>query len=147
MPETLKVEYEELMARANEIEAALPPIPATNPAGPCALSFVTDAATQLALSADSMRLYLRACEREWKALAKSLRNAAKAYEEVDECRKRRFLRVGGHARLRKRKRPDGGQWRPVRGLRRLPAAASAAPAVVGVPLLRGQGGGDGHRVR
>ncbi|KKC04065.1 PPE domain-containing protein, partial [Mycobacterium nebraskense] len=84
MPETLKVEYEELMARANEIEAALPPIPATNPAGPCALSFVTDAATQLALSADSMRLYLRACEREWKALAKSLRNAAKAYEEVDE---------------------------------------------------------------
>ncbi|OBG78982.1 hypothetical protein A9X05_22465 [Mycobacterium sp. E3298] len=84
MPQTLKVEYEELMARANEIEAALPAIPATNPAAPCALSFVNDAATQLALSADSMRLYLRACEREWRALAKSLRNAAKAYEEVDE---------------------------------------------------------------
>ncbi|GLE52934.1 EspB family ESX-1 secretion system-associated protein [Mycobacterium montefiorense] len=84
MPQTLKVEYEELIARANEIEAALPPIPATNPAAPCPLSFVNDAATQLALSADSLRLYLRACEREWRALAKSLRNAAKAYEEVDE---------------------------------------------------------------
>ena len=31
-----------------------------------------------------MRLYLRGCEREWKSLAKSLRDAAKAYEEVDE---------------------------------------------------------------
>ncbi len=84
MAQTLKVEYEELIARAEEIEAALPLIPSTNPAGPCLLSFVNDAATQLALSADSLRLYLRACEREWKALAKSLRNAAKAYEEVDE---------------------------------------------------------------
>ncbi|OBG61131.1 hypothetical protein [Mycobacterium sp. E3339] len=80
----LKVEYEELLQRADEIEAPLPPVPATNPPPPCALSFVNDAATQLALSADAMRLYLKTCEREWKALAKSLRNAAKAYEEVDE---------------------------------------------------------------
>ena len=84
MTQALNVEYEELKARAGEIEQALPSIPATNPAAPCALSFVNDAAVQLALSADSMRLYLKACEREWKVLAKSLRNAAKAYEEVDE---------------------------------------------------------------
>ncbi|UXA07131.1 hypothetical protein KXD96_02930 [Mycobacterium sp. SMC-2] len=84
MTQMLKVEYEELMQRAAEIEAPLPPIPSTNPQGPCRLSFVNDAATQLALSADAMRLYLKTCEREWKALAKSLRNAAKAYEEVDE---------------------------------------------------------------
>lgn len=84
MTQTLNVEYEELMARADEIEQPLPPIPSTNPAGPCELSFVKDAATQLALNADSIRLYLKACEREWRNLAKSLRNAAKAYEEVDE---------------------------------------------------------------
>src|ERR1700761_8060123 len=84
MTQTLNVEYEELMARAAEIERALPAIPASNPQGPCPLSFVGDAATQLAMSADSMRLYLKACEREWRTLAKSLRNAAKAYEEVDE---------------------------------------------------------------
>jgi ESX-1 secreted protein B PE domain len=84
MTQTLKVEYEELIARAAEIEEPLPPVPSTNPPGPCTLSFVNDAATQLALSADSLRLYLKTCEREWKALAKSLRNAAKAYEEVDE---------------------------------------------------------------
>lgn len=84
MTQMLKVEYEELMKRAAELEESIPEIPPTNPAGPCTLSFVNDAATQLALSADSMRLYLKTCEREWKALAKSLRNAAKAYEEVDE---------------------------------------------------------------
>ncbi len=84
MTQTLNVEYEELMKRADEIERPLPAVPSTNPPGPCALSFVNDAATQIALSADSMRLYLKACEREWKTLAKSLRNAAKAYEKVDE---------------------------------------------------------------
>lgn len=84
MPQTLNVEYEELMARADEIERPLPPVPATNPPGPCPLSFVNNAATQIALSAESMRLYLKACEREWRTLAKSLRNAAKAYEEVEE---------------------------------------------------------------
>jgi ESX-1 secreted protein B PE domain len=84
MTQTLNVEYEELIARAAEIERALPAIPTSNPKGPCPLSFVGDAATQLAMSSDSMRLYLKACEREWRTLAKSLRNAAKAYEEADE---------------------------------------------------------------
>lgn len=84
MTQTLSVEYEELMARADEIERPLPSIPSTNPRPPCEISFVKDAATQLALNADTMRLYLKTCEREWQRLAKALRDAAKAYEEADE---------------------------------------------------------------
>jgi hypothetical protein len=84
MTQTVNVEYEELMARAAEIEQPLPTIPSTNPQGPCNLPFVNDAAGQLAINADSVRTYLKACEREWKHLAESLRNAAKAYQAVDE---------------------------------------------------------------
>jgi len=84
MTQTLNVEYEELMTRADEIEAPLPPIPNTNPQAPCGISFVIDAAADIAISANDMRLYLNAVQREWRILAKSLRNAAKAYEEVDE---------------------------------------------------------------
>ncbi|ORV51506.1 hypothetical protein AWC03_22070 [Mycobacterium europaeum] len=84
MTQTLNVEYQELMARADEIERPLPAIPSTNPPGPCDISFVKDAAVQLAQNADQMRTYLKACQREWQTLAKSLRNAAKAYEEADE---------------------------------------------------------------
>ncbi|MEE6134839.1 hypothetical protein SKC41_00640 [Mycobacterium sp. 050128] len=85
LPQTVNVEYEELIARAEELERPLPPIPPTNPPEPCAISFAKDAAAQLALSADAVRLYLKGCEREWKALAKSLRKAAKAYEEADDA--------------------------------------------------------------
>ncbi|CQD02494.1 ESX-1 secreted protein, EspB [Mycobacterium lentiflavum] len=84
MTQTVNVEYQELMARADEIEAPLPKMPVGNPQAPCALSFVRDAAVQIAINADSLRLYVQACQREWSSLAKSLRNAAKAYEEADE---------------------------------------------------------------
>ena len=84
MTQTLKVEYEELMARAAELEEPLPAPPPDNPQAPCALSISVGAATQLAMSADTIREYLAYCEREYQRLAKSLRNAAKAYEEVDE---------------------------------------------------------------
>ncbi|MHA7652230.1 EspB family ESX-1 secretion system-associated protein [Mycobacterium sp. ML4] len=84
MTQTMSVEYQELMARADELEQPIPPVPSGNPQSPCRLAFVDDTAVQLALSADSMRLYLQACEREWRRLATSLRNAAKAYETVDE---------------------------------------------------------------
>ncbi|OBI18140.1 hypothetical protein [Mycobacterium sp. E2497] len=83
MTQTLNVEYQELIARADELEQPLPTVPSTNPSGPCNLSFIHDTAARLALTADTFRTYLKGCEREWKALAKSLRNAAKAYEEVD----------------------------------------------------------------
>jgi hypothetical protein len=84
MTQSLDVEYQELMARADEIEAPLPKLPIGNPQAPCNLPFVRDAAVQIAINADSLRLYIQACEREWRSLAKSLRNAAKAYEAVDE---------------------------------------------------------------
>lgn len=83
MTQALNVEYEELLTRAAELEQPLPTVPSTNPQGPCNLSFINDTAARLALTADTLRLYLKGCEREWKSLAKSLRNAAKAYEEVD----------------------------------------------------------------
>ncbi|OBG61516.1 hypothetical protein A9X03_12020 [Mycobacterium sp. E1715] len=83
MTQTLNVEYEELLTRAAELEQPLPTVPSSNPQGPCNLSFISDTATRLALTADTLRLYLKGCEREWRSLAKSLRNAAKAYEEVD----------------------------------------------------------------
>lgn len=82
-PQTLSVEYEELMARADELEVPIPGLPTENPQAPCVLPMVITAAAQLALSADNMRIYLETGEREWDALAESLRNAAKAYEEVD----------------------------------------------------------------
>ncbi|BBY23803.1 PPE domain-containing protein [Mycobacterium stomatepiae] len=84
MTQAVNVEYQELMARADEIEAPLPALPQGNPQAPCNLSFVRDSAVQIAINADSLRLYIRACQREWSSLAKSLRNAAKAYEEADE---------------------------------------------------------------
>ncbi|KKC04171.1 PPE domain-containing protein [Mycobacterium nebraskense] len=83
MTQTLNVEYEELLTRAAELEQPLPTVPSANPQGPCNLSFISDTAARLVLTADTLRLYLKGCEREWKSLAKSLRNAAKAYEEVD----------------------------------------------------------------
>lgn len=83
MTQSLNVEYLELIARANEIEAPLPPVPVGNPQAPCALSFVRDAAVQVAINSDTLRMYLQGCMREWKELAKSLRTAAKAYEDVD----------------------------------------------------------------
>jgi hypothetical protein len=83
-PQTLSVEYDELMARADELEQPIENIPVENPAAPCGLPVTREAAKQIALSADMMRLYLRGCAREWKSLAKSLREAAKAYQEVDE---------------------------------------------------------------
>ena len=84
-PETLSVEYVELMARADELEAAIPGRPSDNPGPPCTLAMIVRAAEQIELSADNMRLYLDvAFNREWPRLAESLRNAAKAYEVVDE---------------------------------------------------------------
>jgi hypothetical protein len=84
-PVTLNVEYEELMARADEIEAAVPGLPTDIPQAPCLLGMVTAAAEQIGMSAENMRLYLRVgLEREWVNLAGALRQAAKAYEEVDE---------------------------------------------------------------
>jgi hypothetical protein len=82
--QTLNVEKDELLARADELEAPITGQPSENPQPPCTLAMVTNAAQQLGLSADNMRLYLGVGERERRRLAVSLRNAAKAYEELDE---------------------------------------------------------------
>lgn len=83
-PRTLHVETEELLARAAELEDPIADRPSEDPAPPCHLAMTRAAAQQLSLSADNIRLYLTVAEREWRRLAESLRNAAKAYDEVDE---------------------------------------------------------------
>jgi len=81
---TLNVEKQEILARADELEAPLPGQPSENPMSPCALAVAGVAAAQLALSADNVRIYLDVSQRERQRLAQSLRNAAKAYEDADE---------------------------------------------------------------
>ncbi len=83
-PQTTNVEYEELMARALELEAPIPGVPTENSAAPCTLTMVQKAAQDVGMSADFMRDRLAQGERERARLAESLRNAAKAYEETDE---------------------------------------------------------------
>ncbi|CNM26888.1 secreted ESX-1 substrate protein B EspB [Mycobacterium tuberculosis KT-0086] len=58
--------------------------PTDVPITPCELTAAKNAAQQLVLSADNMREYLAAGAKERQRLATSLRNAAKAYGEVDE---------------------------------------------------------------
>jgi hypothetical protein len=84
-PQTLTVDYDELMKRADEIEAPIPGLPMDNPQPPCLVAMVRTATNQLGYSANNMRTYLRTgIEREWPKLAENMRKAAKAYEEVDE---------------------------------------------------------------
>ncbi|WP_122509992.1 PPE domain-containing protein, partial [Mycobacterium persicum] len=85
-PQTVTVDQQEILTRANEVEAPLPPgkVPPTDvPNPPCALTAAKNAAQQLALSAENMREFLAAGAKERQKLATSLRNAAKAYGEVD----------------------------------------------------------------
>ncbi len=85
MAKTLRVEQQELLSRAAELEAPLPAAPTENPRPPCALASAQNAARQLSFSADNMRDYLAAGDRERRRLAQSLRNAAKAYGRIDEA--------------------------------------------------------------
>ncbi|ORX01525.1 hypothetical protein AWC29_23045 [Mycobacterium triplex] len=81
----LKVEYDELMARAAELEVPLPTPPQQNPQPPCAISFVVDSGTQLNYNASAIRESIKRAEAEYLVLAQSLRNAALAYEEADQA--------------------------------------------------------------
>lgn len=88
-PQTMSVQYEELMARADELENLLPPPPPGNNgfsgpgAPPCIFVDSIDATKQLSLSADNIRIYLNNGQQQWDILAQSLRDAAKAYEQTD----------------------------------------------------------------
>lgn len=80
----LNIEKEELLARAAELEAPIPGLPTENPQAPSGLAAGGLAVQQLSLSADSVRIYLMAGDRERRRLAEALREAAEAYEDVDE---------------------------------------------------------------
>lgn len=83
-PQTVKVDQQEILNRADEVEVPMQAPPTDVPKPPCALTAAKNAAEQMDVSAENMRLYLEAGARERKRLATSLRNAAKAYGDVDE---------------------------------------------------------------
>ncbi|ETW21732.1 PPE domain-containing protein [Mycobacterium gastri] len=83
-PQTVTVDQDEILKRATEVEAPMAVAPNDVPEGPCDLTAAINAGRQLAVSAENMQLYLEAGVRERQRLATSLRNAAKAYGEVDE---------------------------------------------------------------
>lgn len=85
-PLTVNVEKQELLARAAELEEAIPGLPSEIQAlqAPCAHPPIVAAGQQLMLSANNIRLYLSVGDRERGRLAESLRNAAKAYDDADE---------------------------------------------------------------
>lgn len=92
--QTVTVDQQEILNRANEVEAPMADPPTDVPITPCELTAAKNAAQQLVLSADNMREYLAAGAKERQRLATSLRNAAKAYGEVDkEARNGRPRRI------------------------------------------------------
>jgi hypothetical protein len=85
MAEMLKVEYDELMARAAELEVPLPAAPVEYAQTPCVLSFIVAAGAQLGYNNSAVGQSLELAEQEYISLAESLRNAALAYEEADQA--------------------------------------------------------------
>lgn len=83
-PQTVTVDQQEILNRADEVEAPMATPPTDVPQAPSGLTAANNAAEQLAISADNVRLYLQAGERERQRLATSLRNAAAAYGEVED---------------------------------------------------------------
>ncbi|KAA1249120.1 secretion protein EspB [Mycobacterium simiae] len=86
-PQSVTVDQQEILQRANEVETPMPAStdpPSTVPVSPCDLTAAKNAARQLAISADNMRTALALGVKERQNLATSLRNAAKAYGDVDE---------------------------------------------------------------
>lgn len=81
---TLTVIPDKLKQRADVLEVPLPRPPTENPTAPCTLDFVKNAISDLGYGADQMRDKLARAETEWKSLAESLRNAAFAYELIDD---------------------------------------------------------------
>lgn len=82
---SISVEIDEIMARADELEDALPEAPTGSPHAVSEMDLDLRAAQQIGYSADSIRLYLEAAKRECLRMATSLRSAAVNYEESDEA--------------------------------------------------------------
>ncbi|WP_436405235.1 PPE domain-containing protein, partial [Mycobacterium asiaticum] len=83
-PQTVKVDQQEILSRADEVEAPMAPPPTDVPVAPSAITTAINATEQIKLNAENMRMFLEAGARERSRLATSLRNAAKAYGDVDE---------------------------------------------------------------
>ncbi len=83
-PQTMTVEQTEILARANELESPIADPPNLTSNAPCGLDPAVRAGTQLGLSLENMKTYLAAGVTERGRLATSMRNAAKAYGDVDE---------------------------------------------------------------
>jgi hypothetical protein len=83
MSQTLRVDYDEIMNRAAELETEIPGRPTQIPLPPCQLAAAKVAAQQLAANADNMQKYLDAEYQELQNLAQSMRNAAKSYGTTD----------------------------------------------------------------
>jgi hypothetical protein len=81
---TMTVDQQEIMSRATEVEAAMAVPPTDVPVAPSALTSAVNATEQIKLNADNIRTFLDAGARERTRLATSLRNAARAYGDVDE---------------------------------------------------------------
>src|SRR4051812_30493972 len=81
---TMTVDQQEIMSRATEVEAAMAVPPTDVPVAPSALTSAVNATEQIKLNADNIRSFLDAGARERTRLATSLRNAARAYGDVDE---------------------------------------------------------------
>jgi hypothetical protein len=79
-----KVEHQELLARATELEQPIGRVPQITPRPPCALPEVVRAARDLDLSAEHLRTSLDDFRDTRAKLAKSLRNAARAYLLTDQ---------------------------------------------------------------
>lgn len=84
----LKVELDELIKRAAEVEEfadkLVADFPADNPLPPCGVPFVLDGTRDLWAVIDSDRNCIKEAADNLRDLAESLINAAKAYEEFDE---------------------------------------------------------------
>ena len=83
-----KVEYQELLARAAELEQPILDkqgrgAPTLTPQPPCALPIVKRAAADLDLSAENLRYSLKAFDTTRQKLAEALRNASRAYLLAD----------------------------------------------------------------
>src|ERR1700753_3126930 len=83
-----KVEYQELLARAAELEQPIVDsrgrgAPALRPQPPCALPIMVRAAADLDLSAENLRYSLQAFATTRQKLAEALRNASRAYLLAD----------------------------------------------------------------
>ncbi|WP_142400893.1 PPE domain-containing protein, partial [Mycobacterium marinum] len=83
-PWMLAVDPSEIVARATEVEAPIADPPGGAVLAACALDPAVAGAMQLALSAESMRAYLQSGTQARQRLAQFMRDAAKAYEQIDE---------------------------------------------------------------